>query len=118
MLVSRNPNGIDIPWILIILLFMSGAWPIGLILLILRELPIGKVPAQTSATAASQSAPKKKASAKKKKDSKFKSGKAGVFRTVGIILKLVQRLDIKYPEPVKNRLAGIGRHLSDCYKTA
>ena len=89
MLVSRNPKGIDIPWILIILLFMSGAWPIGLILLILRELPIGKVPAQTSATAASQSAPKKKASAKKKKDRKFKSGKAGVFRTVGIILLIL-----------------------------
>ena len=86
--MSRKPKGIDIPWILIVFLFLSGAWPIGLLLLILRELPIGKTSTQTSASAASQEAPKKTTAAKKKKEKekKFQSGKTGVFRAVGIIL--------------------------------
>lgn len=84
--MSRNPKGFDIPWILIVVLFLSGAWPIALLLLLLRELPIGKGASQTSAGAASQSAPKKTTVAKKKKEKKFGSGKIGVFRTVGIIL--------------------------------
>jgi hypothetical protein len=86
MSVSRKPKGIDIPWFLIAFLFLSGAWPIGLFLLVLRELPIGKTSAQTSASAASQSTSSKTTSAKKKKEKKYKSGKTGVFRTVGIIL--------------------------------
>lgn len=84
--MSRNPKGIDIPWIFVILSFISGAWPVGLILILLRELPIGKTSAQVSAGAVNQSASKKTASAKKKKDKKFKSGKTGLFRTIGIIL--------------------------------
>ena len=66
--MSRNPKGIDIPWIFVILSFISGAWPVGLILILLRELPIGKTSAQVSAGAANQSVSKKTASAKKKKD--------------------------------------------------
>ena len=66
--MSRKPKGVDIPWILIVFLFLSGAWPIGLLLLILRELPIGKTSTQTSASAASQSTSSKTTSAKKKKE--------------------------------------------------
>ena len=36
--MSRKPKGIDIPWFLIAFLFLSGAWPIGLFLLVLRSL--------------------------------------------------------------------------------
>ena len=84
--MSRNPKGFDIPWFFVIVAFMSGAWPVGVLLLVLRELPIGKAAAAVSAAAASQSEGQKKAPAKKKKAKKFKSGKTGLFRTIGIIL--------------------------------
>lgn len=84
--MSNNPKGINIPWIFVVLSFVFGAWPLGLILIVLRELPIGKTVAQVSADVASQSASRKSASAKKKKAKKYKSGKAGIFRAIGIIL--------------------------------
>ena len=88
--MSRNPKGIDIPWIFVILAFISGAWPIGLVLLLLRELPIGKGMSQTSANAADQMTAKKTAAPKKKKEKKnLKSGKATVFRIMGIVLLVI-----------------------------
>ena len=65
--MSRNPKGFDIPWFFVIVAFMSGAWPVGVLLLVLRELPIGKAAAAVSAAAASQSEGQKKGSCQKEK---------------------------------------------------
>lgn len=50
--MSRKPKGIDIPWIFIILAFVFGAWPIGVVLVLLRELPISTSAADTTQNSA------------------------------------------------------------------
>ena len=89
--MSRSPKGVNIPWIFIILAFVFGAWPIGVVLVLLRELPIGISAAETtqnSAKAADVSADKKSRPAPKKKKSKKtqKSGKVTVLRIVAVAL--------------------------------
>ena len=89
--MSRKPKGIDIPWIFIILAFVFGAWPIGVVLVLLRELPISTSAADTtqnSAKAADVNAEKKSRSAPKKKKNKKKqkSGKVTILRIVAVAL--------------------------------
>lgn len=52
--MSKKPQGINIPWILIILSFVFGAWPLGVVLTLLRVLPLNSSSGRTSNSSSTQ----------------------------------------------------------------
>lgn len=74
--MSQKPKGFNIPWIFIVLPFVFGAWPIGILLAILRELPLGNRPAASEPSQKTETiTDKKEKTTSAQKHSKTKKAK-------------------------------------------
>lgn len=92
--MSQKPKGFNIPWIFIVLPFIFGAWPIGVLLAVLRELPLGSRPsASESSQTTEKTAHKKAKTTSAPKDSKNKKARKParitVLQIVAIALAVV-----------------------------
>lgn len=81
--MSRKPKGFNIPWIFIVLPFVFGAWPIGILLAVLRELPLGNRPSASETSQQTEKITDKKVkTASVQKNTKSKKSKKPARITV------------------------------------